>query len=91
VRAAAVIGVPDDTLGEVAYAYVVAAEGSAITAEELSEPIAENLGGSWVPQTIEFVADLPRTTNGKVDVKGLRAAWAAAHPNTAPDTIGSPT
>jgi acyl-CoA synthetase (AMP-forming)/AMP-acid ligase II len=91
VRAVTVIGVPDDVLGEVAYAYVVTAEGAAVTAAELSAPITETLGKAWVPQTFEFVAELPHTNNGKVDVKALKAAWAATHTTTAPDTIGAPT
>jgi acyl-CoA synthetase (AMP-forming)/AMP-acid ligase II len=91
VRAVTVIGVPDDELGEVAYAYVVTAEGASVSAEELSGPITETLGQAWVPQTFEFVAELPQTNNGKVDVKALKAAWAATHATTAPDTIGAPT
>jgi fatty-acyl-CoA synthase len=77
VRAAAVIGVPDPELGESAYAYVVLAENATVTAEELSELVAKRLTRLWVPQTFEFVADLPRTPSGKANLKELKARWAA--------------
>jgi acyl-CoA synthetase (AMP-forming)/AMP-acid ligase II len=79
IRATAVIGVPDVTLGEVPHAYVVRAPDATVSVEELSALVEEKLGELWVPQVIEFVEDLPRTSNGKVDVKALKAGWAAVH------------
>ena len=86
VRAAAVIGVPHPTLGEAAHAYVVTAEP--VAAAELAELVDEQLGGSWVPQEFEFLDDLPRTNNGKVDVTSLKAKWAAEHEASAIGTAG---
>jgi fatty-acyl-CoA synthase len=77
VRAAAVIGVPDDTAGEVAHAYVVTAPGATVTVEELSQQVSRALSRLWVPRVIEFVDDLPRTENGKVAISELKARWAA--------------
>jgi acyl-CoA synthetase (AMP-forming)/AMP-acid ligase II len=71
--------VPDVTLGEVPHAYVVRAPDATVSVEELSALVEEKLGELWVPQVIEFVEDLPRTSNGKVDVKALKAGWAAVH------------
>jgi fatty-acyl-CoA synthase len=79
VRAVAVIGVPDPDLGEAAHAYVVRTATGTVTAAELSTVVAERLTGIWVPRTIEFVDDLPRTGSGKANTKELRAKWAAEH------------
>ncbi|HET9142328.1 AMP-binding protein [Actinophytocola sp.] len=79
VRAAAVIGVPDEEVGEAAHAYVVRTENSTVTAEELTAVVAERLTRTWVPRTVEFVDDLPRTGSGKANLKELRAKWTAEH------------
>ncbi|HET9138028.1 class I adenylate-forming enzyme family protein [Actinophytocola sp.] len=78
VRAAVVIGVPHDDLGESAHAFVLTND-NAVTADELSALVHERLGRMSVPQSYDFVDDLPRTPNGKVDVKRLKAGWHAAH------------
>jgi len=87
VHAAAVIGVPDPTLGEAAYAYVVRTTGGTVTEEELRKLVAKAMTAIWAPRTIEFVDDLPRTASGKANTKELRAKWAAEH-RTEP--VGAP-
>jgi acyl-coenzyme A synthetase/AMP-(fatty) acid ligase len=77
VREVAVIGVPDDELSEVAHAFVVTSRP--VDTAELAAMVEEALGDVWVPKEIEFLDELPRTGNGKVDAKGLKASWAAAH------------
>jgi acyl-CoA synthetase (AMP-forming)/AMP-acid ligase II len=77
VRAAAVIGVPDETVGEVPHAYVVTGEGADVTEQELIELVSESLNEMWAPRSVEFVEALPRNRSAKVDKQALRAAWAA--------------
>ena len=73
VRAAAVIGVPDDAFGEVAYAYVVAHDGATVTEADLCERVRTEFDERWTPRGVEFVDSLPLTDIGKVDKKALRA------------------
>lgn len=79
VRAAAVIGVPHETLGEAAHAYVVTAGEATVTEDELTEHVSARLKALWAPRSYEFVDDLPQTASGKADTKALKARWAAAH------------
>jgi len=77
VRAAAVIGVPDEIVGEVPHAFVVTTEGARVNEAELIELVGETLNEMWAPHSVEFVAALPRNRSAKVDKQALRAAWAA--------------
>jgi fatty-acyl-CoA synthase len=61
---AAVVGVPDDTWGEVGVAFVVAAEG--VGEEELIEHCRAKLARYKVPKSVRFVGELPRNSMGKV-------------------------
>jgi fatty-acyl-CoA synthase len=79
VRAAAVIGVPHDRLGEAAHAYVVLTDGASVTEQELKELVTEQLNWAWAPQSFDFVDDLPRTGSGKTNTRRLRESYAAAH------------
>lgn len=75
VQAAAVIGVPDDAMGEAVHAYVVPLPGATVTAEELRTLIAEALNEVWAPRQVDFIDALPRTEFGKTDKKALRARY----------------
>jgi malonyl-CoA/methylmalonyl-CoA synthetase len=67
VREAAVIGVPDDDLGERIVAFVVAAEGAAAPRpEELAEHVARLLAPHKRPREVRVVPALPRNAMGKV-------------------------
>ena len=85
VRAAAVVGVPDELTGERVHAVVVTAPGSGVTAEELRAYALERLGVVWAPKSVEFVDELPMTASSKVDKKLLRARYVAA--DAAPESI----
>ncbi|HEY0699627.1 MAG TPA: AMP-dependent synthetase, partial [Micromonospora sp.] len=79
VRAAAIVGVPDDALGEKAYAFVVPVPGATVTGEELRDYCIAELHVRWSPREVEFVEELPLTQVGTVDKKALRAAYLARH------------
>jgi fatty acid CoA ligase FadD36/malonyl-CoA/methylmalonyl-CoA synthetase len=66
----AVLGVPDDDLGERVVAYVVAGEG--VGAQELIDHVAATLSPHKRPREIRFVDALPRNDMGKVQKKLLR-------------------
>ncbi len=69
---AAVVGVPDDRMGEVGRAYVVRNNG--ITAEDVIAHAKSRLANFKVPREVEFIDVLPRNLSGKVLKNDLRAA-----------------
>ncbi|HEU4385786.1 MAG TPA: AMP-binding protein [Anaeromyxobacteraceae bacterium] len=72
VREAAVIGVPDDDLGERIVAFVVGYEGAVPPGEnELGDHVAGLLAPHKRPRTVRVVASLPRNAMGKVLKKEL--------------------
>ncbi|AKU90465.1 AMP-binding protein [Vulgatibacter incomptus] len=73
VREAAVIGSPDDDLGERIVAFVVPAPGEPPSPEELSSHVASLLAPHKRPRQVEIVPDLPRNAMGKVLKKQLGA------------------
>jgi fatty acid CoA ligase FadD36/malonyl-CoA/methylmalonyl-CoA synthetase len=70
VEEAAVLGVPDDDLGERIVAFVV--RRGNVTAEELIEHVATSLAPHKRPREVRFVDALPRNHMGKVQKKLLR-------------------
>jgi long-chain acyl-CoA synthetase len=66
VKEAAVVGLPDEYRGEKVKAFVVLNEGQEATEEELIAFCREHLAKYKVPSAIEFRADLPKSTVGKV-------------------------
>jgi acyl-CoA synthetase (AMP-forming)/AMP-acid ligase II len=72
VRECAVIGVPDDRLGEVGRAYVCTRQNVALDAEELLAYCRERLANFKVPRSVVVVAELPRNAGGKVAKTQLR-------------------
>jgi acyl-CoA synthetase (AMP-forming)/AMP-acid ligase II len=69
---AAVIGIPDERLGEVGMAFVVPAAGEPLTPEELVAWARERMANYKVPRRVEIVAELPLTPSGKVQKFVLR-------------------
>ena len=72
VSEAAVVGVPDERMGEVGRAYVVARTGADVSPDELVGWCRERLAGYKVPRSVVLVEALPRNATGKVDKKQLR-------------------
>lgn len=62
----AVIGVPDERMGEVAMAFVVTKAGSSLDADTLITWCREKMANYKVPRKVAFVDSLPLNASGKV-------------------------
>ncbi|MBO0680865.1 fatty acid--CoA ligase family protein [Mycolicibacterium sp. S2-37] len=62
----AVIGVPDDRLGEVGKAFVVTKPGSDLDEQRVIAYAREHLANFKTPRSVEFLDVLPRNPGGKV-------------------------
>ncbi len=69
---AAVIGVPDERMGEVGMAFVVAAAGTEPTSKSVVGWSRENMANYKVPRFVAVVAELPVNAMGKVTKFVLR-------------------
>ena len=68
----AVGGIPDQLKGEIAKAYVVLKPGATADAEGILALCRRELAAYKVPRTVQFVADLPKTSSGKIMRRELR-------------------
>ena len=62
----AVVGVDDDTLGQVIKAVIVPRPHHALTDQRIKAHCRERLAGYKIPKLIEFVDVLPKTASGKI-------------------------
>jgi long-chain acyl-CoA synthetase len=72
VALAGVAGQPDAAKGEIAKAYIVCKPGAQVTAEQIIAFCREHLAAYKVPRAVQFVADLPKTSTGKIMRRSLR-------------------
>ncbi len=78
VAEAAVIGVPDQRLGETVMAVIVRKSGAAPSEAEIAQHCRQSLGGYKIPRRVVFVERLPRSAMGKVLKTELRNTYARA-------------
>jgi acetyl-CoA synthetase len=78
VKEAGVIGVPHEIKGETAICFVVLIneeENSVNLQEELIKHTASQLGKALKPEKVHIISDLPKTRNGKVMRRAIKAAY----------------
>ncbi|MDP3138996.1 MAG: AMP-binding protein [Burkholderiaceae bacterium] len=71
VKLAAVVGVEDERLGEVGYAFVELHPGAAIDLSEVHSFCKGTLADYKIPRHVAVVAELPRTSTGKIQKTSL--------------------
>jgi acyl-CoA synthetase (AMP-forming)/AMP-acid ligase II len=81
VEQAAVIGIPDERLGEVGMAFVVARQGSSLSSEAIMAWSRERMANYKVPRRVQLVEELPYNATGKVVKTELRERAAALLPS----------
>ena len=72
IKEVAVLGIPDILLGESIVAFVTTHEQAQINEKEIQRNCMTHLEAFMVPQKIVFVAEMPKSSNGKIDKKELK-------------------
>ncbi|MFN2530884.1 MAG: long-chain-fatty-acid--CoA ligase [Pyrinomonadaceae bacterium] len=68
----AVGGQPDELKGEIAKAYIVLKSGAHVDEQSILSFCRDHLAAYKVPRRVQFVADLPKTSTGKVMRRHLK-------------------
>jgi long-chain acyl-CoA synthetase len=74
VAEAAVVGVPDATMGEEVHAIVAVLAGQSLTEGELIDFVRQRVAAYKYPRSVEFRDSLPKGATGKILKKELRPA-----------------
>jgi acyl-CoA synthetase (AMP-forming)/AMP-acid ligase II len=73
VHETAVVGVPDEMLGQAIRAFVVREPGGSISVKDVLKHCSKNLEPFLVPHDVVFQDELPKSPSGKIDRGGLKA------------------
>jgi len=76
VKEAAVVGIPHPKWDERPLACVVLRDGETATAEEILEFLQPKVAKWWLPDAVEFIDEVPKTSVGKFSKKDLRTRFA---------------
>ena len=72
----AVIGTPDERLGQIVTAVIVAAPDVSPNSDAIIDHCRKLIGGYKIPRRIEFVETMPKNALGKILKNRLRDAYA---------------
>jgi long-chain acyl-CoA synthetase len=73
VREAAVIGVPDESMGEEVGAAIALKDGAEATEDEIRAFVKDQVAGYKYPRRIWFVDELPKGPTGKILKREIEA------------------
>ena len=77
VQSVAIVGVPDERLGEVGAAFILPRSGAVVDADEIRAFCAGRIAAYKVPERVIAVDELPLTPTGKVQKFLLKERYAA--------------
>jgi fatty-acyl-CoA synthase len=72
VREAAVVGAPDEKMGQRLIAYVVKESSASVSEDELKALVKDKLARHKAPREVHFIDELPRNETGKVVKRKLQ-------------------
>jgi fatty-acyl-CoA synthase len=75
VAEAAVVGIPHPQWDERPFALVVARDGSVITTEDVRAQLASRFPKWWLPDAVEVVSAIPKTSVGKFQKREIRERY----------------
>ncbi len=76
VKEAAVIGIQDQKWGERPLACVVPEQGAELSPDDIRGFLDGRVAKWWIPESIEFIDEVPKTSVGKFSKKTLREQFA---------------
>jgi fatty-acyl-CoA synthase len=82
VKEAAVVGVPHPKWDERPLACVVVEQGQQLTEQEVLDHIRPLVARWWLPDAVEFIDEVPKTSVGKFSKKDLRSRFAEYPPRS---------
>jgi fatty-acyl-CoA synthase len=76
VKEAAVVGIPHPKWDERPLACVVVRDGESLTEQEVLDHLRPLVAKWWLPDAVEFIDEVPKTSVGKFSKKDLRTRFA---------------
>ncbi len=78
---AAVVGVPDDLLGNAIWAFVIQAGDDLLDSKQIIRECSQVMEPAAVPRQVIFLSVLPKNSNGKIDKNELKKRAHEQHKN----------
>lgn len=75
IREVAVIGIPDEIMGEAIIAYVTTHGQLKLTEKEILKECTSKLELFMIPQHVIFLGEMPKSSNSKIDKKELKKMY----------------